>query len=739
MDAIISIDSHHKIIFFNRAAESLFVYSAEQIIGQPLNILLPERYREQHTEHINHFCSTGVSTRRMGELGTIFGLRSNGEEFPLEASISQFETNGEKYLTVILRDITKRVENEKSLALSKETYENLFNSLSDAVFVLDTDGKILNINQSALNVYGYSREKFTGNTLALINAGGNDEMELMQSRIEFVNRGTPQKFEWKCVSENGWIIQNEFSLSKGTYFGHDVIIATAHDITARKEKEEQIKLFATMIKSVNDSIAFISLEGTILFVNKAFCKTYGYTEDEIIGKNIGTLVSPENPVYIIRQILSETLKYGWSGELRARRKDGEDIPVYLSTSAIYNTEGNPSGLVGVSLDLTKQKRLEGQLIHSHKMDSLRVLVDGIAHNFNNILAIIVGYSSLSRRENLSRERINNNLRVVLDAAERGALLVRQLFTFSMQNPKRQKNIPLNDTLDETVQIVQETFPKHITVSLDFEPSNPYVAADPGDLRQAFLNVLINSREAMPEGGSISISTRIIKNSPALPNRTDTTNEKRYVRLSIADTGHGMDMKTKEKIFDPFFTTRDIGEGLGLGLTITYGIIERYNGFIDVESAPGQGTSVHLFLPVAEDTETTYFRKTDGLLTDAGGSETILVVEDENAFRILLAKSLEKSGYTVLSAGDGREALELYEHYRDHIDIILLDIGLPMYSGHTILQRVRELNTDVKVIVMTGYDTDELMPAYHELTVSEIAQKPFDIDYIIDRVRAVLDS
>ncbi len=742
MDAIVSIDPENRIIFYNKAAESLFGYSAGEILGKPLNILLPERYRSQHTEHIKYFRSTGTSTRRMGELGTVFGLRSNGEEFPLEASISQFDMEGEKYLTVILRDITKRLEFEESIAESKETYQNLFNSISDAVFVQDQDGKFLSVNRGAVNIYGYSCDEFTGQTFALINAGGDIEMDFMQSRLQSVNRGMTEKFEWKCKAKDGTILQNEFTLTKGTYFGQDVIIATAHDITERKKNEEQIKLFENIIRNVNDSIAFVSKQGIVLFVNQAFCRTYGYMDEEIVGKDIQELLSPSNPAYVRRQIFSATFKNGWSGELQARKKNGEDIPVYLSTSAIYNTEGKPAGLVVVSIDMTKQKQLEGQVIHSHKMESLRVLVEGIAHNFNNILAVIMGYSALSQHENVSRKKIKDNLDVVLEAVERGSSLVKQLFTFSALSATQLQNIDLHRVIEETIEIIQETFPKDITVSLDLAPSKPHIAADNRELRQAFLNVLINSREAMPEGGRITISTRVVENISLLPWQVNQSNKKNYIHLSITDTGIGMNKEIKEKSFVPFYTTKDIGQGMGLGLTITYGIIERYNGFIDVESSPGSGTTVHMYLPiVSESADIITEPETPGLPagTDISQSQTILIVEDEDAFQKLLANNLENLGYSILTAADGLEAIELFEEHRQIIDIVLLDIGLPLVSGHAVLQKIRETNTTVKVIVMTGYDIDEIMPNIDALSVNDIIQKPFDIDYMIDRVREILSE
>ncbi len=738
MDPIISIDSGHNIIYLNPAAEVLFGYRSEELLGKPLNILIPERFRSDHTEQVKQFAKAGKSIRHMGDLGTVRGLRNDGTEIPLEVSISHFEADGESFATAILRDVTKKSQNERELAQSKETYQQLFDSMSDPVFVQDKDGKFLDINSRALETYGYSKSDFVGNTFDLVNAGNYEDMERMYRHVRAAFNGSREIFEWKCRGKNDQIIINEFILTKGSYFGQEVVIATARDITERKQIEEQVRIFEDIIKNVNDSITIASLDGTLLFVNQAFCQTYGYPTEEILGRKISALISPNNPDDINRRIFTESIKNGWSGEVLMLRKDGTEFPVYLSTTAIRDTDGNPSVLVGVSLDMTKQKHLEEQVIQSHKMESLRILVEGIAHNFNNILAIITGYASLSQREKTSREKIHHNLDLVLGAADRGAALVKQLFTFSAKYSAHPQNISLHEVIEEIAKIAREMFPKDITVDLGLDSSDPFIAADRNDLQQAIINVMINACEAIPSGGTITVQSRVVgTNHPFRHMKSNGKSDTEYVCLSIADSGTGIAAEIKDRIFEPFFTTKDIGKGMGLGLTITYGIIERYNGFIDVESKPGTGTTVLLYLPLVKNRKGETEPETEVSPGQRRGSETILIIEDEDPFRRLLRNTLSDIGYSVLTASDGETGLDQYFRNRSRIGLLLLDIGLPKINGLKILEQIRADNPALKTIIITGYDTAELLPSIERMNVNRIIQKPVDLDNVLANIRTVL--
>jgi two-component system, cell cycle sensor histidine kinase and response regulator CckA len=721
-DAIITIDEQQRIIIFNNAAEVMFGYTERDLLGGSIDKLIPKRYRTDHRHYVTEFGKTGTTTRKMGDLGTIFGRRADGEEFPIEASIARSDHNGRKYYTVILRDTTNRIRTEKELEQSKESYFGLFNTIGNAVIVLNEYGEILDANASTGTMFGYTHDDLVGMSWTSFHLDQNGSSDPLHTRLIAAFRGEAQSFEWVFQSKSGNPLTTDVLLSKGIYFGRDVVIATIHDITDLKKKEDQIRIFEQIIDNINESVTLFDTDGTVLFVNNAFCETYGYVRNEVTGKDIRSLISARVKDGVIRNIIAATMRGGWTGEIVTVKNDTSEIPVSLSTSVIRDDAGAPSMLIGVARDISRRKILEEHLIQNQKIQGIAVLVEGIAHNFNNILAIIVGYASISRRENLSKDKLFENLEVILHAAERGANLVKQMFSFGYKGPVEFAPIEVNTLIGDTLQLASDTFPKTYTFFYSYDPENPHIYGDRAQLRQALLNILFNARDAMPNGGTIRIGTQSIEDAYFLKSDLLATRENKYIGISIADSGTGMDAETKKKIFDPFFTTKDVDKGVGLGLTVAYGIIRNHNGYIDVESEVGKGTTLTLYL-----SKVTPEKDEESDLESPGkhrpALQTILVVEDDEYLRILMQWEMEVLGIRVLTAGDGRAAEQVFQRHKEEIQAVIMDVGLPKQSGYDTARAIRTIDPDIPIIILTGYDTEDVRKKFEGIRIDNIMQKP----------------
>jgi len=508
-------------------------------------------------------------------------------------------------------------------------------------------------------------------------------------------------------------------------------------VVDRKRAEEQIRLLAHAVESTTELISITDLQNRFTFVNKVFFDTYGYTAEEIIGSDSTLLDSPSNPPGLRREISESTRRGRWEGELLNRRKDGSEFPMFLSTSEIKDGTGKVIGYVGVARDLTERKKFEDQLRQAQKMESIGTLAGGVAHDFNNILSIILSYTSLLEQEKSQPEKLEHTLEVIKKAVHRGASIVRQILTFARKTDVTLESLGANEVITDIARMLAETFPESITFSLRLDPTLPAVVADRTQLQQALLNLCVNARDAMPNGGSLTVTTATVAQS-ALRERFPNAREESYVCIKVADTGLGMDELTRRHIFEPFFTTKEPGKGTGLGLAVVYGVVENHHGFIDVESSPGRGTTFSLFFPA---------RTVDASVSTAapaekkepvGGNETILFVEDEATLMNLVKSYLESRGYSVLAAGDGADAVELYKKHKDDIAVVVTDMGLPKMGGVDVFHRLREIRPAVKVILVSGYLDPALKNDMLTAGAKGFVQKPYALGDMLRKLREVID-
>jgi len=493
--------------------------------------------------------------------------------------------------------------------------------------------------------------------------------------------------------------------------------------------EKQSRDLLVKNHAVNTSINGIlltDLDGKVTWVNASFLSLWGYgSADEVVGMPLADFWAEDERPRAAEVLLSSG---GWRGELVARRRDGGPFNVEVSASIIRNEEGAAVGIMTSFVDATERKRLQAQVIQAQKMEALGQLAGGIAHDFNNLLTAIGGYVQLVMERTPRDSRMHKDLVQVQAAVDRGTGLTRQLRFFTRQTAGVRTVISLNDTVRETLEILRHTFPPEIGVRLQLEPALDLVEADPNQLSQVLINLCVNARDAMTEPGQVRRGTLVISTSNAIlaeerVGKYCSARPGRYVAVRVKDTGAGIPAEVQDRLFIPFVTTKGMRSGTGLGLAVVYGIVTNHEGFIDVRSAPGLGTEFELMLPrTSRARETAPSAPATGL---ARGRGTVLVVDDEQQIREIMSRVLVDCGYTVITAGDGAEALDRFGTGAG-IDLVVLDLVMPNLGGKECFARLRERRGDVRVLVTTGHTSDGTAREMMQRGAVDIIEKPLDL-------------
>lgn len=514
----------------------------------------------------------------------------------------------------------------------------------------------------------------------------------------------------------------------------------ARDITEQKHAQEALTtseaLYRSLIDNIQDVFYRSDLQGRLLMGSPSGARLFGYdTVEEMIGLPLTSFwVNSEEREKLLNEIAKHGKVKDFEGLLK--KKNGEVFVASFTTHFYYDDNGVVQGTEGIIRDVTERKMLQDQLISSQKMEAIGTLAGGIAHDFNNLLQVIRGNAQMALLSVKQGDPGHSHLAAIQQAAKSASDLTKGLLTFSRRVEGNFKPLDLNKELMKLRSMLIRTIPKMILVNLDMEKDLNAISADPSQIQQLIMNLAINARDAMPDGGAIEIKTENIHLNEEEAGRLLGLSPGKHVRLSISDSGTGIDKTNIERIYEPFFTTKAPGQGTGLGLSIAYGIVETHNGYITCHSEPSNGATFKIYFPaisapLEEETED----KTKELTR---GSETILIVDDETEVRTLGEELLSSFGYTTLSASNGEEAVKVYEKNCENIDLVLLDLVMPKMDGIQCVRRLREINPDVKIVIASGFASNGRVEDALNLGAVASIQKPYDIDEILSLLRTLLD-
>jgi two-component system, cell cycle sensor histidine kinase and response regulator CckA len=522
------------------------------------------------------------------------------------------------------------------------------------------------------------------------------------------------------------------------------IVGTVQDITERKQAEETLRethdYLENLLSFANAPIIVWDPHFKITRFNQALERLTGYTIHDVIGKHLEMLFPAESRKSSLSLIVQTSEgDHQITVEIPILCKDGNVHSVLWSSAKIYAADGQTLvSTIAQGQDITEQKKLQKELFQSQKMESIGTLAGGIAHDFNNILGIILGYSTIMEQGTLSPEKFRESLGIINNAVGRGAALVRQILTFARKTDVISEPMSIVDLIHELISMFMQTFPKIITLIEDVDKELPLIIADRTQLHQVLLNLCVNARDAMPKGGLLTIRAEK-QTKGQVQEKFPAADQDSYICVSVTDTGEGMDEATRRQIFDPFFTTKEQGKGTGLGLAVVYGVVQSHHGFIDVESVLGRGTTFRLYFPIPIMSE----QQADASLSaepfTTGGTETLLLIEDEDALIEIVRLLLESKGYKVYTAQDGNDAIKVYKQHKKEIDIVLTDMGLPGMTGTDVHKKLRDIDPNVSVIFASGFFEPHVKSELYKAGAKGFIQKPYSPDEVLRKLREVLDE
>ena len=640
-------------------------------------------------------------------------------------------------------DITERKLAEDAIQRSEKFLEQIVENIPNMIFVKDAENlRFVRLNKAGENLLGYSREDLLGKNDYDLFPAAQADFFIAKDRAVLADRKlldiSEEEIETKLKGKR--ILHTQKIPILNADGSAKFLLGISEDITERKQSEEQSLRLAAIVESSDDAIIGETLDGTITTWNKGAESIYGYKEHEVVGKPIAILAPHDREAE--NQGLLEQIKRGKSFrsiETVCRKKDGDTVSVSLTISPIIDKDG---GIIGASIivrDISDRVKaaqekqvLQEQLLQAQKMEAVGTLAGGIAHDFNNLLQVVLGYSEVMLLRKKEGEHDYDDLKNIYEAGKRGADLVKRLLTFSRKVETECVPVDLNQEIVTVRDLLFNTIPKTITIDLHLSENLDSIAADRSQISQILMNLGVNARDAMPDGGTLSIETVNIQLDEEYCGIHPEVKPGNYVLLTVSDTGQGMDKETLSHIFEPFFTTKEQEKGTGLGLATVYGIVKHHGGYINCNSEIDQGTTFNIYLPTIQ---TDQILETSPIeTTTPGGDETILLVEDNNMIRELCAKLLIGVGYNVISAGNGKEALEIYQMENHKISLILLDLIMPVMDGWQCLVKILRVDPKAKVIIASG-----LAKGMQAKGAMGFVQKPFETSQLLTTIRNVLDK
>ena len=671
----------------------------------------------------------------VGEEQAVTAMRSGAHDYVLKDKLARLPMALEREI----RDSNLRTDYRQQ----ERRFRALIEKSSEAIVLSDLAGMIVYASSAASVLYGRRRAELIGQrAMDLVHP---DDREVLQGLRLRAHQGEALSGEsFRIVRRDGTVRWVEFS---ATNLLDDpavcAIVANLRDITERKTAADALRAsesrFARLAESGVLGVLTADLHGNIAEVNQAYATMVGYSREELMSGTIkwADLIPPDHSDRI-RAAIEHLAQHGAVPpfETATIRKDGVRVPMLIGVAVLELPM-----YIAFSIDLTERVRAEhalraaeDQLRQAQKMEAVGRLAGGIAHDFNNILSIIVGYAEMLQEELASGDPRRDDASQILDASKRATSLTRQLLMFSRQQVIEPKVLDLDDVIANMKKMMHRVVGEDVELRADRSQALGRIVADPSSIEQVVMNLVVNARDAMPTGGALTIATGDVELGPEYVTRHIVAHPGNYVRVSVTDTGTGMDAATRARIFEPFFTTKAKEKGTGLGLSTVFGIVHQAGGGIEVESELGAGTTFRIYLPRVEADPTADHASDIGA---AKGTETILLLEDDQQVRAVAHTILTRLGYRVIEAATAADAIALCEHHDGTIDLMLSDVVMPHMSGPEVASRIAHLRPDMKVLFMSGYTDDAVVR--HGVTTSQIAlvQKPFSPVSLTHKIREVL--
>ena len=642
-----------------------------------------------------------------------------------------------------VQDITERKRVVRELQFRNVLLATQQEASLDGILIVDTSRQVLSCNSHFVELWGIPREA--------IEAGSRERV----FEAIAMSLAQPQRF----LDEVHWLEEHhleksheEMPLDDGRTFDRYSSPMLApngadygrvwffRDVTARKRAEADRERLATAIEQAAEMVIVTDLEGRIQYVNPAFETTTGYLRDEVLNQNPHFLSSDKQDTATYRA-LWETITKGktWQGRMLNRKRDGSHYTQDSTISPVRDASGTITSYVGVLRDISRDLSLEAQFLQAQRMEGIGRLAGGVAHDFNNLLSVILSCTGFALDAVPEGEPLREELLEISKAGERAATLTRQLLAFSRKQILQPEPLDLNHLLSEMQKLFQRVIGEDIELAELLAPDLGTVKADPGQIEQVIMNLVINARDAMPRGGKLTIETANVDLDESYADQHIGTKAGPHVMVAVSDTGLGMDEQTMARIFEPFFTTKGPGKGTGLGLSTAYGIIRQSGGSVWVYSELGKGTSFKVYLPRDVSATASLAKVAPAAVSRTEGTETVLLVEDDQGVRGVAARILTAAGYTVLTAASGPEALLLCGSHGSPINLVLTDVVMPQMSGRDFVERLTKVRPSTKVLYMSGYTDNTIV---HQGVIdpgTNFIGKPFTQAELVMKVREVLDA